>query len=221
MKKIGIFIGIGLCFFGNAQEKFQSLATLDVLTGSFSFNPRINAGFIQKIDERVWVGVDVGYGNAGLIGTNHRIRENYQLFEVRPEVYYDLRPSTKLKHLVSIEPFYIKHTDTFKNSWFQQKGGNFGLPQNYKYQQADYKRIKIGANINYNLLYYFGKRFGLMQKVGIGIRNRNVQYNNIVGLEQDYSKHYSTELSGSNYRIKAGNEVGINLNLAFRFFYKF
>lgn len=206
-----LFFSLSILFFG--QEEFKSMATFDFLTATMSQTPRLNVGYIQKMNKDIWLGIDVGYGNKK-INYGRTFGENYQLFEIRPEIYYDLRPSKKLKHLLSFEAFYIHHTDTFRDSWFQDEN------KDYTYTKADYRRIKIGGNFNYNLMYNFGKHFGLMQKVGIGLRYRNVKYSNVQGIENTSSFLETLDL-GSNYRRHLGNVVGVNFNLAFRFFYKF
>lgn len=214
MKTLFFALFLSLSTFSFGQEEFKSMATFDFLTASMSQSPRLNVGYIQKMNKNIWLGIDVGYGFGEL--DYGPITPKYQLFEIRPEIYYDLRPNTKLKHVLSFEGFYIHHKDTFKNSSFEYRN------QNYKYSKADYKRIKIGANLNYNLMYYFGKRWGLMQKVGLGLRHRNTHYSNVEGLtEGDDDDGLPILSEANNYKKNIGSAFGLNFNLAFRFFYKF
>lgn len=71
-------------------------------------------------------------------------------------------------------------------------------------------------------MYYFGKRWGLMQKVGLGLRHRNVRYSNVEGLTKGDDPDGLPILSEArNYKRNVGSTFGFNFNLAFRFFYKF
>lgn len=197
--------------FGQAQEESKTIVTTGILT-YVKFSPSVNLGVMHKVGDRVWLGAEGGIG----VKVNKFERgENYRYYEIRPEVFYDLRPNTKLKHLVSAELFYIKHNETFTNAKYNLNN------ETYRFDRADYERTKIGGNINYTLMYYFSDNFGVMQKVGLGVRNRNVEYSNVLGKAVSEFNGYPPFNEIGNYRYNAGSYTTVNFDLAFRLFYKF
>lgn len=213
-------------FYGQEKNKddFNSIITLGAFSPIAYRAPRWNLGFIRKIDKRYWIGLDLGYGNDN-ISINYAeeggwINNDYNLYEIRPEIYYNLRPSSKLRHLLSVELFYINHTDKFKNSWFYDLNDN----TYYTYDYADYERIKMGVNLNYNLVFNITKNFGLMQKVGFGFRYRNVRYSNIINKTEDpYFEEPEGFIfpKGDEYLHDNGILTGFNFNLDLKIIYKF
>ena len=221
-----IFITISVKFYGQVvnNEPTKSIVTFSLFTSTISYAPRWNVGYIKKISDRYWVGIDLGYGNKNttinFAKSSNWINDNYQLFEIRPEIYYDLNLKSKLKHLISAELFYINHKDNFKNSWFLDTNENVY----YKYDSADYSRIKYGLNLNYNILFNLSGKLALMQKVGIGFKHRNVTYTNIVNKVEDQF-HEATEsfipVNNNAFIKDSGIESGLNFNLELKLIYKF
>jgi len=195
------------------QAQPKSIVTLS-LSPLISLAPRFKAGYIHRLPGRWWAGMVVGY-NAGLYNTSYGT-PNYRLFEVRPEIYFDLRPERKLKHLASIELFYINHTDHFTTDKYYDKVDNVY----YRYDFADYKRVKTGFNINYSLLYYITPRLVLWQKAGLGLRNRNVAYSNVTNRSQS-DQWELFEFSDSDFIEKEGSYWNVNFNLELNVAYKF
>ncbi len=75
--------------------------------------PRWRFGYIQTINPRWKVGLDVGYGSKGLVFRNtfnSRI-DSYKLWEIRPELYYVIYPNRKTINYISLEFFYIDHKE--------------------------------------------------------------------------------------------------------------
>jgi len=212
-----------------AQDTLQehnNIITLSLLSPTFSYAPRYNIGYMHKVSRRWWAGIEAGYGNYGTAfgigaeGGSDYITNDYKLFEVRPEIYFDLRPSSKLKHLVSAEFFYINHKDHFITDRYYAPDGF----TEYKYDAADYKRIKTGVNLNYSLMFYFTNRFGLLWKTGLGIANRTVKYRNVVNRTQldnngddDEGDIFGTDA----YLEDSGTVNKFNFNLDLKLFYKF
>ena len=219
---IALFI-TNLNFSQEKTKDFKSIATFSIFSPTLSYAPRWSIGYIRKIEKRYWLGVEIGYGNQNL-SVNFAeeggwIKNDYKIFEIKPEFYYDLRPNSKLKHLLSLEFQYVNHTDKFNNSWY------FDLNDNtyYNYDFADYRRNKYGINVNYNLIYNITKKFALMQKVGIGYRKRVVQYSNIVNrIENLFFEEEGFILPDFNGFLRDnGNTGGFNFNLDFKIIYKF
>ena len=202
----------------------KSVITISLLSPAFSYAPRYTLGYMHKIAPRWWTGIEVGHGNYGsAIGIaaendSEYIDKDYKLFEIRPEIYFDLRPSAKLKHLVSAEFFYINHKDHFTTDRYYGKDGF----TEYKYDEADYKRIKKGINLNYSLVFYFTSRFGLFWKTGFGIAGRNVKYANVVNKTQlPYKDNDENWFGVDDYLEKSGVYTKFNFNQDLKLFYKF
>ena len=206
-----------------SNEEFKSILTFSTFSPILSYAPRWNLGYIRKIEKRYWVGIEFGYGNKDISINSAEegdwIKNEYKIFEIKPEIYYDLRPKSKLKHLLSLELQYLNHSDKFKNSWYYDLNDN----NYYKYDFADYRRIKYGINVNYNLIYNITKNLALMQKVGIGYRKRDVQYSNIVNrIEDDFFEEPDSFVIpvGNGFLRDNGNIGGFNFNLDLKIIYK-
>jgi len=201
-----------------------SIVTLSLLAPIFSYSPRYNVGYMYKVAPRWWVGLEAGYGSAAISfgdDADDYMTKDYRIFELRPEVYYSLRnTSRKLKHLVSAEVFYIDHKDHFTTDTFYENGG---YPE-YRYDAADYRRIKTGLNINYSLLFYFSERVGLSWKTGFGVKYRNVAYTNVVN-KTFVDNSGNDEGPGGwfgidNYKGQNGSNTNLSFNLDLKLFYK-
>jgi hypothetical protein len=216
-----------LILFGShsfAQEKiereFNSIITFSSFSPIVNYAPRWNLGYIRKIDKRYWLGLELGYGSKD-ISVNFAedggwIKNDYKIYEIKPELYFDLRPNSKLKHLLSVEFQYVNHTDKFNNSWY------FDLNDKtyYNYDFADYKRIKYGINVNYNLILNITKNLALMPKIGIGYRKRDVQYSNIVNRIEDEFFEEEGFVDVNGFLRDNGDIGGFNFNLDLRIIYK-
>jgi hypothetical protein len=225
-KLLIIFILVANTF--SAQEKTEkpinSIITISLISPTLSYVPRLNLGYIKKINERYWAGVELGYGTNNLLSIYHEnytsIGSDYKVFEIRPEVYYDLRPNSKLKHLISAELFYINHTDYFNRGWFDDVAKNIY----YRHDGADYKREKYGFNLNYNLILNISKNIALMQKLGVGFRQRVVKFSNVINQRPDlnYEESDVTLLPNTNgYANDVGTANAFNFNFDLKIICKF
>lgn len=214
-----------LNFNGQEQPKdsFKSILTFSTFSPTMSYAPRWNFGYMRKFSNSYWFEINFGYGNDNLsinfAEEGGWITNNFNLYEFRPEIYYDLKPNSRLKQLVSVELFYINHTDKFQNNWF------YDLNEHtyYTYDSANYKRIKFGVNFNYNLIFNISKRLALMQKTGIGFRNRNVIYSNVVNKTEDanFDDDSGGIVSTNTFLKNNGVDYGFNFNLDLKIIYKF
>lgn len=220
-----------LILFGShslAQEKiereYNSIITFSTFSPIVNYAPRWNLGYIRKIEKRYWLGVEIGYGNQNL-SVNFAeeggwIKKDYKIFEIKPEIYYDLRPKSNLKHLLSLELQYLNHLDNFKNSWYY----NLENKTYYRYDLADYQRVKYGVNINYSLIYNITKKLAIMQKTGIGFRQRNVKYSNIINKIEDENFEESDVILvpvSNGFLRDNGINNSFNFNLDLKIIYKF
>jgi hypothetical protein len=204
-------------------EEFNSIITLSAFTPTVNYAPRWNLGYIRKIDKRYWLGLELGYGTND-ISVNYAyksgwIKNDYRIFEFKPELYYDLKPNSKLKHLLSAEFQYVNHTDKFSNGWYYDLNDN----TYYNYDSANYKRIKYGMNVNYNLIANITKNLALMPKVGVGYRKREVQYSNIANrIEDPFFEEEGFVAPDFNGFLRDNGVVGgFNFNLDLRIIYQF
>jgi hypothetical protein len=220
-----LFFVVGSVKAQDTLQESKSVITLSLGTPTVSYAPRYNVGYMHKVARRWWAGTALGYGNYtssfGMSVTSDRINNDYKIFEVRPEIFFDLRPSSKLKHLVSAEFFYINHKDRFTTDRYF---ANEGITE-YKFDAADYKRIKAGVNINYSLMFYFAERLGLIWKAGFGIANRNVKYSNFTNrreVDNSGGSSYEGNILGTDQYIDfSGTRTKFNFDLDLKLFYKF
>lgn len=222
-----IILTLFITYLNFSQEKakdFKSIATFSTFSPTISYAPRWSLGYIRKIEKRYWLGVEIGYGNQNL-SVNFAeeggwIKKDYKIFEIKPEIYYDLSQKSNLKHLLSLELQYLNHLDNFKNSWYY----NLDTKTYYRYDLADYKRIKYGVNINYSLIYNFTKKIALMQKTGIGFRQRNVKYSNVINKIEDENFEESDVILvpvSNGFLRDNGLNNSFNFNLDLKIIYKF
>lgn len=206
-----------------SAKELKSILTFSTFSPTMSYAPRWNIGYMRKFNDRYWYEINFGYGNDNLsinfAEEGGWITKSYNLYEFRPELYYNLKPDSRLKQLVSLELFYINHTDQFQNNWF------YDLNEHtyYTYDSADYKRIKFGVNFNYNLIFTISKKVALMQKTGFGFRNRNVIYSNVVNKTEDpnFEDDSGGIVSTNTFLKNNGVDYGFNFNLDLKIIYKF
>jgi len=207
----------------DTRDSRTSMLTFNLASPIINYSPRWNIGYTKAINKKWLVGVELGYGNFGtsinFAGESNRIEKAYQLWEVRPQVYYVFNPSYIAKMYVSAELFYINHTDTFFNNTFSINNDS----QNIRYDKADYKRIKTGGSLNFGAFIDFSKYIGINPSIGLGLRNRDVNYSNIINPREvpfddvDDSYLFTTD----NYKKITGNEFGFTLALSLKLYYKF
>lgn len=228
MKFKFIAIICALFTFNNSQSQekeevnFNSFLSISIFSPTISNAPRWNVGYQRKIIDQYWLGLKLGYGDynntINYTKNGGQIKDNYQLFEIRPEVFYDLKPNSKLKHLISLELFYINHTDQFSNNTYYDRNQN----TYFRYDLADYKREKYGFNINNNFILYLGKRLAFMQSFGVGFRHRNVSYINTVNeVEDPFFESESIFGSGKNSIRAKGIQNGFSVNFDIQLIYTF
>lgn len=146
--------------------KQKSYITFNLLTPFDILVPRLRLGYIQSINQHWKVGLELGYGNKQLAFAdfNDDNKADYQLWEIRPEVYYFISPWKQHERYFSTELFYINHKDVF-----------YGKPQ---FDQADYQRHKYGFHLKYGMIFRVSKHLGLNFYTGFGLRIRSNDYSN-------------------------------------------
>lgn len=160
--------------------KEKSYITFNLLSPVDQFVPSWRIGYIKSINQKWKAGIEFGYGNKKLAfaDIDDDNEDDYQLWEIRPELYFILDPLKKTKKYVSVELFYINHKDILHYGVYQPKNANGVI-----YDQANYFRQKYGMHLKYGCFINTGKRFGLNVFTGLGFRIRNNNYSNVINPE--------------------------------------
>lgn len=207
-----------------ATPTIKGYATINVTT--YSFAPRWTLGYTHALNSRWLLGTEVGYGRKNIVygvdRGSRRTTSNYKLFEFRPQLYYTFTENPKIRTYISLEFFYINHKDQFNNGEIEY---NVRTEDYYEvhYDQADYKRVKTGAVFNFGFYKNVWRNFGLNPVLGVGVRNRNVTYTNIINgqiinpNQEDDHFNFGTR----RYLKEAGSNFGFEFNLKLRVYYKF
>ncbi|WP_185287251.1 hypothetical protein [Chryseobacterium lactis] len=197
-----------------AQSDYKSILTVSAFT-PFR-DQRYNVGYMRKINERWWIGGELGYGTDKITPVNiGNFEGKNRIFEIKPEVFYSLAPQSRLKHFVSAEAFYLQQTGKDVSGTYYDENDVY-----YSFSSADYKRTKYGLNINYSiLLHKESSWFGFMPKIGFGIRQRNVSYTNMTGREVDDAPRDGLPFD---YQLnQQGSNLGFNFNVDMKIIFKF
>ncbi len=203
------------------KDSLQSLPVNDYISFNFfslipTATPRINVGYVKSLNEKFSVGASVGIGTDAL---TYSYKENYFLWEVRPEFIYNLGKRGRFQHFIGLETFYITHKETLRNDNFEPVNDQGGTIELIRYDRADFERTKYGAVINYGEYINFSSRLALRTTVGAGIRFKDNSYTNVVNPSLD---QFDTDgfIFNSPYR-KEGFRVGLEFNLDVQLIYKF
>ncbi len=192
--------------------KGKSYITFNLLSPVDQFVPRWRIGYIKSINQKWKAGIEFGYGNKILAfaDIDDDNEDDYQLWEIRPELYYMLNPLKKTQKYISAELFYIHHKDILHYGVYQPKDANGVI-----YDQANYFRQKYGMHLNYGYFIHTGKRFGLNVYSGMGFRIRNNNYSNVINPETTDSTMLG-EIEF--YRDYEGVKFGVDFSLGLKLF---
>ncbi len=200
--------------FPNADDAY---ITFEIFSPFYIANPRYRLGYIHPLSKSWKIGGEIGLGSDETTVTiaQYDDQEDFSIFETRAQVYYILNPSKRVNHYISIEPFYFNQNSVINFSNFRNEDG-FTI----RYDQADYQREKIGANLLYGVFIPFGKSVGLNFYVGLGVRSRINTYTNLVNPETssfyDYDDDYFFDIE--DYREREGTTTGLNISAGGKFF---
>ncbi|QCX02217.1 hypothetical protein FGM00_19620 [Aggregatimonas sangjinii] len=194
----------------NPDFNTNSYISINPLPLADPFTPRLRVGYVQHIKNRIKVGVDIGYGN-DVHKRNQEAGESYRLWELRPEVYYVLKPEAKTIKYISAEFFYINQENRFVNGDYEREDG-----VDIDYDSADYERQKYGMHLKFGLFLDIGKRLGFNFYGGVGFRFRNNEYTNVVNPQE--GNVIREWYVGS--EVEEGSDFRLNPSLGFKFYYK-
>lgn len=230
MKKASIIlkITITIIFFSssllsssqnNPQEKTPSeisYITLNILSQLNFYSPRWRVGYIRNINPKWKAGLDFGYGNRNLSVFQEDVGDDYQLWEVRPELYYIINPKRKTDKYFSFEIYYISHKDTYYDGhYFPIKG------ESMSYNKIDFHRQKYGFNLKYGFIIYSRNKIGFNIYTGLGLRIRNNSFSNSINPEiVDLGPEGGDMFGFYNFKNVEGIVVGPNFSFGVKLYFK-
>lgn len=194
------------------------LLTFNLFTPLAFDTPRYRLGYTHGISGHLRAGIEVGYGSENttvvIFDDDFSDRDNYALFEILPQITYIFNPTHPVNHYIALQGFYLNQDEQFfNNSYFESN-----LRVQIRYDQADYNRKKVGANLLYGVYIPFGNApIGIDISGGLGIRSRKNTYSNIVNPRAE--NFFDDDEFFENYREDSGTRVGINFSLGFKLTY--
>ena len=227
MNKIAILTFL-LTISSYAQENRVSnknyiTADLTKLAGSF---PRLNFGYNRELSNNIHVGFNYGFSKSSKDGKGTDYKFNEYIFELK----YILNPEKRTQQFLSFETQYILHKENLVNGIIKVYDDNNEYSE-YSYSKLDYKRTKLAFNINYGLIIPFNKKnnVGIIPKIGIGFRVRDINFSNTENLELYNPEQYpgsmlylpSLNLGNKEIYEKEGKIQGVNMDFAVKLYFKF
>lgn len=182
------------------QANNRSYITLSPMSLFDFYAPRLRMGYTQHLAEHWKIGIDLGVGGGPGILSKRESEEDY-LFEVRPEVYYILKPESRTIKYLSTEFFYISQSSILLNNVYDREDD-----LQISYDRADFERQKYGMHFKFGLFFDIGRHWGFNCYGGLGFRWKTTSFSNVVNAEEDTFRHpghgfatlYDTE--GSDFR---------------------
>lgn len=143
---------------------------------------RWRIGFIQpfnKYNTRFHLGIDVGYGtfqsSIYSLFIDPVDRSDRRIYEVRPQIYYEIFPNNKRSKYISLELFYINHIEKFYDLAYIKK--NSGIVD---FKQANYEREVYGFNVIYSVKSKSKRQLQRVFYFGGGLRFKKNQFSNVI-----------------------------------------
>ncbi len=164
---------------GREQANTSSYITLSPMSLFDLYAPRLRVGYVQHIAAHWKIGLDFGAGGGTGIFSS-RESENDDLWEVRPEIYYILKPESQTIKYVSTEFFYISQSNTLLNDTYSREDGVF-----LGYDRADFERQKYGMHFKFGLFLNTGRRWGFNFYGGVGFRRASTSFSNVINANED------------------------------------
>ena len=193
-------------------KKGSSYVTFGVSPFLFLISPRWSFGYIQNIDDKIKIGVNLGVGASNIIFDTYNDNfSDYFLWEVRPEIYIIHNPKSKISLYNSIELFYVNENAVIEDSYYLTEND-----LSVDFLKADYNRQKLGVVANFGAFFPFSSHFGMNVYAGLGVKWRLNNYSNVI--QAEIGPNYEDFFWRSYYRkegLKFGFQpnFGINLNL--------
>lgn len=190
-----------------------SYFTIDLLKLLPTDVPRLNIGYIYNLNNKWFVGSTIGYGTDDVIFTN---KEEYSLFEIRPQLLYNLGQGKSFHHFLSVEMFYINHKEVLRDRTLTPVNNQNGAIDAIAFDLANFKRTKYGFTLNYGEYTNFSNRLALRTIIGGGIRFKDNVYTGLVNARATESEEW---LFRDLYN-REGFNVGFEFNFSLQLIYK-
>lgn len=184
---------------------------------------RVTFGYMRNINDRIFVGGEIGYSLFDGLGRMNEKSEGYEQIQYRFEVGYILSPTWRVHHFMSLDFQHINHTETLYDGYFEGENKNQnGGEVYYDYDRVNYARLKNTFNINYGVFVYFNenKSVGVAPKIGLGVKIVDVEFTEAVNLRENSNNGWDIFNFGNRYE-REGSDVLPNVNFQVRFFFKF
>lgn len=180
MKKTFICITILLSIIqlGRAQYSPDTTRKLDFHITPITFidySPRIRIGVEYTNKWNLGYSLNFGYGDDAIpeITGMYMAGENYQFFEIRPEIKYYLNSSfQRVRPYISAELFGIFLTMDRKDSYYYPDEG-VGV---IYFDKAKVEKLKYGSHIKLGVKVFSIRKISIDAYAGIGMANRDVSY---------------------------------------------
>jgi hypothetical protein len=213
---------ISLQAYSQETEKVKTSISVHVMPLTLiDYTPRIRVGVEMKHGNNISYSLDVGYGNY-FLNKNRLIfdgmwwNEDYNFFEVRPELkYYFNDPEENFNTYCALELFYLHMTDHMTNSYYHKDNTeNIIL-----FDQADFLKDKLGLHLKAGCNIIAFNRLGVDIYLGLGVAWRQIQYQNVSnpthgvhGWYEWYRPVYKFEGESIIFHTTMGCKIGLILN---------
>lgn len=199
--------------------------------------PRYNVGYFYSLNEKYKIGFTLGFGSNGMLLGNvgnktwteivGKPQQNFTIFEFKPEIQKHFRLNKKTTHFIGLQAQFLKHTDHFANRV------NFITADemySVRAKSGDFSRTKLGLLFDYGMQIHLNKmkNFGLVPKIGVGIKSRYVKYDNLTDpIYTQRTNDGETQMffyfddSQANFYKYSGTYIGFDMSFDLSLFYRF
>lgn len=199
--------------------------------------PKYSVSYFYTLNQKYKIGATLAYGSNAIIIGNvgnktwteivGKPQQDYQVFEIRPEIQKYFRIHKKTPHFIGLQAQYLHHTDRFDN------GVRYNTSDERYFVRAksgDFTRTKLGLLFVYGMQIHFNdaKSFGMVPKIGVGIKNRYVKYDNLVDpvIAERYNDGETQMFiyfddAHSDFYEYSGTVLGFDMNFDLSVFYRF
>lgn len=225
-------------FKASAQDSLKR-HQLQFSLNSFTISdvPRYDVGYFYSLNNNYKIGITVGYGsNATLLRSvgnktwteiAGKPQQDFKVIEFRPEIQKHFRTDKKTSHFIGLQAQFLKHTDHFANGVKYITADEI---YSVRAKSAHFSRTKFGLLFEYGMQIHFNesRNFGLIPKIGVGVKNRYVKYHNLVDpVFSEANNNGETQMffyfndSQANFYKYSGTYVGFDMNFDLSLFYRF
>lgn len=197
----------------------NSFVSLSLVNALVPF-PRINIGYITPLNDKWSYGGSAGIGFNALPDTTGE-RENYFLWELRPEIIYYIGRGEKYRNFIGIELFHINSRETIRSDNFDPVNDLNGTIELVGFDSADYERNKSGFLFNFGEFTRLSDKLMVLTKFGLGVRFKDNIYSNVANQRLvSFGVNEVLFVGDTSVKRREGLSVGLELNFDLRLVYK-